>query len=145
MDLSKYQLDMWKFKWDLWKLFGWKVEFHLKSKLQVWILVPQNCKLHQSLSNSPKNEKNLWHIHFKVLKRPSISRRFAIFNYFVLIFKQFLIKNSESVGNRRFSRSLSVKPSGQKFFWFSGTYDSLQCDCSSLGLFAPAGWIFSAS
>ena len=103
-----------------------RVSFNVqtKSKLQVRILVPQNCRLHQRLPNSPKNEKNLWHIHFKVLRRPSISRRFAIFNYIVFIFKQFLIKNSESAGNRRFFENFEMNVS-QVFLVLWGVRKSL--------------------
>ena len=97
-----------------------------KSKLlqQVRILVPQNCKLHQSLSNSPKNEKSLWHIQFKVLKKPSISRWFAIFSVKLLKYKQFWIENSESAGNQSFFEESKVKRS-EDFLVLWGEWNAL--------------------
>ena len=51
-----------------------------KKIVQVRIKITQRCKLYQSIPCVPENQKNFWALDFRLFKKPSISRRFAIFN-----------------------------------------------------------------
>jgi hypothetical protein len=61
-----------------------------KKIVQVRIKITQSCKLYQSILWVPENQKNFCALDFRLFEKPSISRRFAIFNLKLLIYKELL-------------------------------------------------------
>ena len=57
----------------------------LRTKVQVRIKIAQSCKLYQSIPCVLENKKNFCALDFRLFEKPSISRRFAIFNLKLLI------------------------------------------------------------